>query len=181
MAPAIGNRAFELKPGEVSEALRIAERLRLHHRHRHAGVAAADARRSEGARARRRAEDQGGRSRAAEGDRARGAAQDRATSPPPPRPPGSRPRPPSSSSRGAALPDVGVSAAVDAAAFALPAGGVSDPIVTDTGAVIVKVLEKKSPTRRRAQDRPRRGEERAPQPAEAALLRRPTWPRRASG
>jgi len=48
--------------------------------------------------------------------------------------------------RGAALPDVGVSADVDAAAFVLPQGGVSDPIVTDTGAVIVKVLEKTSPT-----------------------------------
>jgi peptidyl-prolyl cis-trans isomerase D len=45
--------------------------------------------------------------------------------------------------RGAPIADVGVSAAVDAAAFALPAGGVSDPIVTDSGAVIVKVLEKK--------------------------------------
>src|SRR3954452_10008277 len=44
--------------------------------------------------------------------------------------------------RGATIADVGVSPAVDAAAFALPAGGVSDPIVTDTGAVIVKVLEK---------------------------------------
>jgi peptidyl-prolyl cis-trans isomerase SurA len=44
--------------------------------------------------------------------------------------------------RGAAIADVGVSAAVDGAAFALPAGGVSDPIVTDTGAVIVKVLER---------------------------------------
>ena len=48
--------------------------------------------------------------------------------------------------RGAAVPDVGMSPAVDAAAFALPQGGVSDPIVTDTGAVIVKVVEKKSPT-----------------------------------
>ena len=44
--------------------------------------------------------------------------------------------------RGATIADVGVSPAVDAAAFALPAGAVSDPIVTDTGAVIVKVLEK---------------------------------------
>jgi len=48
--------------------------------------------------------------------------------------------------RGNAYPDVGVSPAVDTAAFVLPAGGVSEPIVTDTGAVIVKVLEKKSPT-----------------------------------
>jgi peptidyl-prolyl cis-trans isomerase D len=44
--------------------------------------------------------------------------------------------------RGAAVTDVGVSPAVDAAAFSLPVGGVSDPIVTDTGAVIVKVLER---------------------------------------
>jgi peptidyl-prolyl cis-trans isomerase D len=48
--------------------------------------------------------------------------------------------------RGAALPDVGVSPAVDTAAFALSQGAVSDPVVTDTGAVIVKVLEKTMPT-----------------------------------
>ncbi len=48
--------------------------------------------------------------------------------------------------RGETIPDVGSSGAVDTAAFALPAGGVSDPITTDTGAVIVKVLEKKGPT-----------------------------------
>ena len=43
--------------------------------------------------------------------------------------------------RGAPIPDAGVSPAIDAAAFALPAGAVSDPIVTETGAVVVKVLE----------------------------------------
>lgn len=48
--------------------------------------------------------------------------------------------------RGAAIADVGVSPAVDAAAFALQPGGVSDPIVTDNGAVIVKVLERTDPT-----------------------------------
>ena len=46
-----------------------------------------------------------------------------------------------------------MSPAVDAAAFALPQGGVSDPIVTDTGAVIVKVLEKQSPTADELEDR----------------------------
>lgn len=45
--------------------------------------------------------------------------------------------------RGAPVGDVGASPAIDAAAWALPAGGVSDPIVTDNGAVVVKVLEKK--------------------------------------
>jgi peptidyl-prolyl cis-trans isomerase D len=48
--------------------------------------------------------------------------------------------------RGGAIPDVGASAAVDAAAFSLPVGGVSDAIATDNGAVVVKVLERKDPT-----------------------------------
>ncbi|MEO7270986.1 MAG: peptidyl-prolyl cis-trans isomerase [Vicinamibacterales bacterium] len=43
--------------------------------------------------------------------------------------------------RGAPIGDAGVSPAIEAAAFALPAGGVSDPIVTENGAVVVKVLE----------------------------------------
>jgi peptidyl-prolyl cis-trans isomerase D len=45
--------------------------------------------------------------------------------------------------RGAPIADAGVSPALEAAAFSLPAGGVSDPIVTDTGAAIVKVIERK--------------------------------------
>ena len=49
-------------------------------------------------------------------------------------------------SRGAPIGDVGVSPAVDAAAFALPAGATSQAIVTDNGAVVVKVLEKKAVT-----------------------------------
>jgi peptidyl-prolyl cis-trans isomerase D len=48
--------------------------------------------------------------------------------------------------RGAPIPDVGSVGDVDKAAFSLPAGAVSDAISTDTGAVIVKVLEKKAPT-----------------------------------
>jgi peptidyl-prolyl cis-trans isomerase D len=48
--------------------------------------------------------------------------------------------------RGSTITDVGISPAVDAAAFSLPAGGVSSPIVTDTGAVVVKVLERKDAT-----------------------------------
>jgi peptidyl-prolyl cis-trans isomerase D len=44
--------------------------------------------------------------------------------------------------RESALPDVGVSAQVDAAAFALPVGSVSDPITTDAGTVVVKVVER---------------------------------------
>jgi len=44
--------------------------------------------------------------------------------------------------RGAALPEIGVNAAVEKAAFALPAGQVSDPISTADGASIVKVIER---------------------------------------
>jgi parvulin-like peptidyl-prolyl isomerase len=49
-------------------------------------------------------------------------------------------------SRGAPIGDAGISPAVDAAAFALPAGAASQAIVTDNGAVVVKVLEKKAVT-----------------------------------
>ena len=48
--------------------------------------------------------------------------------------------------RGAPIADAGVSPALEAAAFSLPAGSVSDAITTDTGAVVVKVLERKDPT-----------------------------------
>jgi peptidyl-prolyl cis-trans isomerase D len=44
--------------------------------------------------------------------------------------------------RGAALPDIGISADVDRIAFALPAGAVSDPIETPDGTVIVRVAER---------------------------------------
>jgi peptidyl-prolyl cis-trans isomerase SurA len=47
--------------------------------------------------------------------------------------------------RGAPIADLGTSPAIDAAAFTLPAGGVSDAITTDTGAAIVKVLERQDP------------------------------------
>ena len=39
--------------------------------------------------------------------------------------------------------EAGVSPALEAAAFSLPSGGVSDPVVTDTGAAILKVVERK--------------------------------------
>jgi parvulin-like peptidyl-prolyl isomerase len=47
--------------------------------------------------------------------------------------------------RGGAIADVGVSPAVDAVAFTLPVGGVSDPIVTDNATVSVKVVERQEP------------------------------------
>ena len=44
--------------------------------------------------------------------------------------------------RGAPIGDAGVSPALEAAAFSLPKGSVSDPVVTETGAAIVKVLDR---------------------------------------
>lgn len=44
--------------------------------------------------------------------------------------------------RGAAFPDIGVNSEVEAAAFALPIGGVSDPISTPTGTAIIRVVER---------------------------------------
>jgi peptidyl-prolyl cis-trans isomerase D len=46
----------------------------------------------------------------------------------------------------APIPDLGVAPAVDDVAFRLPVGAVSDPIATDNGAAVVKVLEKKEVT-----------------------------------
>jgi peptidyl-prolyl cis-trans isomerase SurA len=45
-------------------------------------------------------------------------------------------------SRQSALPDIGVSPEVDKVAFSLPQGGVSEPIVTGNGTVIVRVAER---------------------------------------
>jgi peptidyl-prolyl cis-trans isomerase D len=48
--------------------------------------------------------------------------------------------------RDSPLPDIGVSQQVDAVAFTLPAGAVSEPIVTDNAVAVVKVVEHKQPT-----------------------------------
>jgi peptidyl-prolyl cis-trans isomerase D len=48
--------------------------------------------------------------------------------------------------RGAPIGDAGVSPKLETAAFALPTGSVSDAVVTENGAAVVKVLERKDPT-----------------------------------
>src|SRR5258706_5871933 len=48
--------------------------------------------------------------------------------------------------RGSPLPDIGVSAEVDKAAFALPVGGVSNPITTTAGTVIARVAQREEVT-----------------------------------
>lgn len=44
--------------------------------------------------------------------------------------------------RGSPIPDLGISDTIDAAAFSLPQGGVSDAITTPTGTAIIRVAEK---------------------------------------
>ncbi|HEY3157441.1 MAG TPA: peptidyl-prolyl cis-trans isomerase [Vicinamibacterales bacterium] len=48
--------------------------------------------------------------------------------------------------RGSPLPDIGVSPEIDTVAFSLPSGGVSDPIATANGSVIVRVAERQDVT-----------------------------------
>ncbi|MEO8677909.1 MAG: peptidyl-prolyl cis-trans isomerase [Vicinamibacterales bacterium] len=48
--------------------------------------------------------------------------------------------------RGSALPDLGVSQAIDQAAFSLPQGGVSDAISTPSGTAIIRVVERQDVT-----------------------------------
>ena len=48
--------------------------------------------------------------------------------------------------RDSPIPDVGISSQVDAVAFALPVGAISQPIKTDNAMVVVRVVDKKEPT-----------------------------------
>ena len=146
MAPAIGNRAFELKSGEVSEAIRSQNGFAF------ITVTGTEASRLptlDEVKARVRGDVQTSKAVEAAKQKAAGlAAQLKSAGDftAAAKAAGFEAKTTDLVVRGAALPDVGVSPAVEAAAFSLAQGGVSDPIVTDTGAVIVKVVEKKSPT-----------------------------------
>ena len=79
--------------------------------------------------------------------------------------------------RDAPIPDLGVAPAVEDAAFKLPVGAVSDPIATDNGTAVVKVLEKRKSRRRVDVDEgplPRG----AARPIAATASSAPTWRRR---
>jgi peptidyl-prolyl cis-trans isomerase D len=145
VAPAVVSRAFEMKPGEVSEAIRTP-----------AGMAFITVTGSQESRVptleevKARVRDDLTKTRAAD------AAQQKAKAVASQlksgdfnagaKAAGLEVKTTDLITRGAAIPDVGTSPEVDAAAFALPVGGVSDPITTENGAVVVKVLEKQGPT-----------------------------------
>lgn len=145
MSPQVAQRAFELKPGEVSEAIRTqqgyvfatvtgTQESRLPSLEEVKARVREDLQRTKGVEAaRQKATAIAPRLKSGDFNAAAKAA-------------GLDVKTTELIIRGSALPDIGINSQVDAAAFALPTGGVSDPIVTDTGAVIVKVLEKQSPT-----------------------------------
>ncbi len=146
MAPAVGNRAFEMKAGEVSEAIRSQSGFLFI---TVTGTQESRVPALDEVKARVREDVQKTKAVEAARQKATAIAAQLKTAPDftaTAKTAGLEAKTTDLIVRGAAVPDVGMSPAVDAAAFALPQGGVSDPIVTDTGAVIVKVLEKKSPT-----------------------------------
>jgi peptidyl-prolyl cis-trans isomerase D len=145
MAPAVADRAFELREGEVSEAIRtqqgyvfitvlgtqdaylpqvdeVASRVREDLLRQKALDAA-----------RRRAAELAGPLKAGDFNAAAKGA-------------GLEVQNTELITRGAPIGTIGPNPAIDAAAFALPSGGVSEPIQTDEGAVIVKVLEREEPS-----------------------------------
>ena len=146
MAPAVGNRAFEMKAGEVSEAIRSQNGFLFI---TVTGTQESRVPALDEVKARVREDVQKTKAVEAARQKATAIAAQLKTAPDftaAAKAAGLEAKATDLIVRGAAVPDVGMSPAVDAAAFALPQGGVSDPIVTDTGAVIVKVLEKKSPS-----------------------------------
>jgi peptidyl-prolyl cis-trans isomerase D len=145
MAPAVGERAFEMKDGDVSESLRTPQGFAFITL---TGTQAARVPALEEVKAKVRED--------VVKKKAIEAARQNAASVAPKLKSGDFPAAAKVAgltaeltdllARGAAIPQAGVSPAVDAVAFSLPVGGVSDPITTDTGAVVVKVLEKKDVT-----------------------------------
>ncbi len=142
MAPAVADRAFEMKPGEVSDAIRTQQGfvfITL--------TGTQDAKVPTLDEVKARVRDDVIKQKAIEAARQKAAATapqmksgdfDAAA-----KAAGLEVKTTDLIARGAPIGDLGVSPAVDAAAFRLPQGGVSDPIVTGNGAAIVKVLEKK--------------------------------------
>ena len=125
MAPAVAQRAFDAKQNEVKRRDRHAAGSGVHHRHRHAGRAHAVA-----DEVKARVRDDVVKQKAVEAARQKArrcgalkggdlAAAAKAA--------GLEVKTTELIARGAPIADVGVSTAVDAAAFALPAGGVSQP------------------------------------------------------
>jgi peptidyl-prolyl cis-trans isomerase D len=145
MAPAVAERAFEIKPGEVSDAIRTMQGFAFI-----TGTATQAERLPTLDEVKTRVRDDVVKSKAADTARQRASAVaaqlksgnfEAAV-----KAAGLEVKTTEQIARGGAITDVGISPAVDAVAFGLQQGAVSDPIKTDNGAVIVKVLERKDVT-----------------------------------
>jgi peptidyl-prolyl cis-trans isomerase D len=145
MAPAVAERAFEMKQGDVSDALRTMNGFAF------ITVTGTQPERMPGVdEVKARVRDDVIKSKAADTARQRAAALvpqfksgnfDAAA-----KAAGLEVKTTDEIARGAPIVDAGVSPAIEAVAFKLPAGSVSDAIQTENGAVIVKVLERKDVT-----------------------------------
>lgn len=145
MAPAVAQRAFEMKQGDTSKAIRTPQGFA------YISVTGVQPERSPALdEVKARVRDDVVKNKAADTARERAAALsaqlktgnfDAAA-----KSAGLEVKTTDQISRGAPIGDIGVNPAVEAIAYALPAGGVSDPIKTDTGAVVVKVVERKDVT-----------------------------------
>jgi peptidyl-prolyl cis-trans isomerase D len=145
MAPAIAERAFEMKPGETSKAIRTPQGFA------YISLTGTEPERVPGLEeVKARVRDDVVKGKAAETARQRAAAVaaqlksgnfDAAA-----KAAGLEVKTTEQIARGAPITDVGINAAIEAVAFTLPAGAVSDPITTDNGAVVIKVLERKDVT-----------------------------------
>lgn len=142
-APEVTNRAFELNEGEVAGPVRVARGLVIFAtsgREESKLPAFADVKervREDAIRAKARELSQArARALAAEFTSNFAAAAKAA---------GLAPATTELVARGTAWPEVGVSPAVDEAAFTLAAGAVSAPVATDAGTVVLKVVEREAP------------------------------------
>jgi peptidyl-prolyl cis-trans isomerase D len=137
-APEVGNRAFELKDGEVAGPVRTSRGLVVF-----ASSGSEASRLPALADVKERVREDATRAKARELSQQRAAAlagnftTDFAGAA---KAAGLAPKTTELVARGTAWPDAGISAAVDEALFALPAGGVSAPIVTDAGTVVARIV-----------------------------------------
>jgi len=145
MAPAVAERAFEMKQGETSKAIRTPQGFAF------ISLTGTEAERVPGLEeVKARVRDDVVKGKAADTARQRAAAVSaqlkggnfEAAA----KAAGLEVKTTDLIARSAPITDIGVSPAVDAVAFTLPAGAVSDPIKTDNGAVVVKVVERKDVT-----------------------------------
>ena len=141
MAPAVSERAFEMKEGEVSDAIQTSQGFafitvtgtqpeRMPALDEVKAQVRDDVIRNKAAdTARQRAADLAPKMKSGNFDAvAKSAGLDVTTT--------------EEITRGAPIGEAGISPAIDAVAFKLPAGSVSDPIRTENGAAVVKVLER---------------------------------------